>query len=131
MSKPRKNDPFADLFGSFSERLLGDRWEPDVDVFETDDGIVVRADVAGVAGGDVRVSVDGQVLRISGVRRTEEHPELRRLHRMEIACGPFERRIRIPVPFDREGVTAHLAEGFLTVTLPKPARTRRSVVIEG
>jgi HSP20 family molecular chaperone IbpA len=38
---------------------------------------------------------------------------------MEIASGPFERRVRIPVPFDREGVSAQVIDGFLTVRLPK------------
>jgi HSP20 family molecular chaperone IbpA len=47
---------------------------------------------------------------------------------MEIASGPFERRVQIPVAFDRERVSAHLANGFLTVTLAK--RGRRSVPIE-
>ena len=42
-----------------------------------------------------------------------------KLHQMEIVSGPFERRVEIPIPFDRTAVSAHLADGFLTVTLPK------------
>jgi HSP20 family protein len=86
-------------------------------------------DIAGVRREDLHVAVDGQVLRISGVRRSPEGPEAVRLHQMEIAAGPFERRVRIPIAFDRAGVTAHLAEGFLTVTLPRRVRGQRPVEV--
>ena len=128
MTPPRGGDPFAELYGEFADRLRGDRWQPDTDVFETDDDIVVRVEVAGVMREDVRVGVEGSVLRISGSRRAPEPSDARRLHQMEIVSGPFERRVEIAVPFDREAVSAHLADGFLTVTLPK--RTPRSVKVE-
>jgi HSP20 family protein len=130
VSNPKRNDPFAELYGEFAERLQGDRWQPDVDVFETEQGVVVRAEIAGIRSEDLRVTVDGQVLRISGVRRASEPPDVVRLHQMEIASGPFERRVRIPVGFDREKVSAHLAEGFLTITLPKRVTSPRTLKIE-
>jgi HSP20 family molecular chaperone IbpA len=49
---------------------------------------------------------------------------------MEIAFGRFERSIRIAIPFERDGVTAHLEEGFLSVVLPKRESPRRQVEIE-
>ena len=131
MSRERREDPFAELYGEFRDRLRGDRWQPDVDVFETDKSMVVRAELSGVRGQDLRVTVDGDVLRISGVRMAPEPADVQRLHQMEIASGPFERRVRIPVAFARDGVTAHLADGFLTVTLPKRAPVRRSVEVSG
>lgn len=128
MSDPTRNDPFADLYGDFSDRLRGDRWQPDVDVFETAEEVVVRVELAGVSSQDLRVSVDGSELRLYGVRAPHEGAPVQRLHQMEIACGPFERRVRIPVTFDRGRVTARLEHGVLTVTLPK--RARREVPIE-
>lgn len=119
MKERRGSDPFAELYGEFSERLRGDRWQPDIDVYETESELVVRAEIAGIAGADLRVSIDGQQLRISGIRRAPERRDLRRLHQMEVATGPFERVVEIPMAFDRERVTAHLADGFLTVSLPK------------
>lgn len=130
MSSGRREDPFAELYGEFRDRLQGDRWQPDVDIFETDDRLVVRLELAGVRGVDLKVTVDGDALRISGVRLAPEPSGVRRLHQMEIATGPFERRLRMPIPFDREGVSAHLADGFLTVTLPKRAAVQRDVTIE-
>ena len=129
MSQGRPEDPFADFYGEFRDRLQGDRWRPDVDIFETDKSVVVRAELAGVRGEDLQVTVDGDTLRISGVRLAPEPAEVVRLQQMEIATGPFERRLRIPISFDREGVTAHLADGFLTVRLPKRARVERSIEV--
>lgn len=130
MSSGRREDPFAELYGEFRDRIQGDRWQPDVDVFETAKSVVVRAELSGVRGDDLRVTVDGETLRISGVRLAPEPVDVQRLHQMEIATGPFERRLHIPIAFDRDGVTAHLADGFLTVTLPKRVPARRQVEVE-
>jgi HSP20 family protein len=113
------HDSLVEHFGEFGDRLRGDSWQPDVDVFETEIAVVVRAEIAGVRSRDLNVRVDGQTLRIAGIRPAPDGSEVKRLHQMEIATGPFERRLRIPVPFDRNGVTAHVADGVLTVTLPK------------
>ena len=125
----RREDPFAELYGEFRDRLRGDRWQPDVDVFETEKAVVVRVELAGVRGEALRVTVDGETLRISGARVAPEPADVKRLHQMEIATGPFERRLRIPIAFERDGVTAHLADGFLTVTLPKRVPVRRTVPV--
>jgi len=130
VSKAKSHDPFADFYGEFGDRLRGDRWLPDVDVFETEKGIAVRVELAGVRGDDLRVTVDGRTLRISGVRRLLDRSEVRRLHQMEIASGPFERRVQIPIPFDRDGITANLAAGFLTVVLPRRAAGPRKIELE-
>ena len=126
MSPSKRHDPLAELIGEFADRLRGDHWQPEVDVYETEKAFVVRVELAGVQSQDLRVTLDADELRIRGVRRPPESADLLRLHRMEIASGPFERRLRIPIPFVREAVTANLAEGFLTVTLPRraPARVR-------
>jgi HSP20 family protein len=124
VSRTKRDDPLAELIGEFADRLRGDHWQPEVDVFETERGLVVRVELAGVKSEDLRVTVDGDEIRIAGTRRAPEPGDLLRLHRMEIASGPFQRRLRVPIPFDREAVTAHLAEGFLTVTLPRRPAVR-------
>jgi HSP20 family protein len=129
LGDPKSSDPFAELLGDFSDRLRGDRWQPDVDVFETESEVVVRVELAGVHRDDLRVTVDGDALRISGVRAPSEAGAVRRLHQMEITSGPFERRLRVPVPFDRERVSARLADGLLTVTLTKKRPVR--IEVEG
>jgi HSP20 family protein len=128
VSDPKRNDPFSELYGDFADRLTGDRWQPDADVLETGDAVVVRVELAGVESADLRVSVDGPEVRIRGVRAAPQGARVTRLHQMEIASGPFERRVHIPVAFDREQVSANLSNGFLTIRLMK--RVRREVPIE-
>jgi len=130
VSHPKRNDPFAELYREFPDRLRGDRWQPDVDVFETERDVVVRVELAGVESGDVRVSVDNDVLRISGMRAAHDASGVVRLHQMEIASGPFERRVRIPVAYQRDRVTAHLADGVLIVHVAKRQPVSRKVEIE-
>lgn len=117
-----------DPFGNFSDRLGGSRWRPSVDVLETEKSIVVRFELAGVRISDLNVTVDGGQLRVSGVRRAAPDDGVQRLHQMEIAFGPFERVLRIEVPFERDGVSARLEDGFLTVELPK--QTPRRVAVD-
>ncbi len=99
-----------------------------MDVFETEKAVVVRAEISGVPGEALRVSVDGDLLRISGARSVPPRESVRRLHQMEIAFGPFERSVRIRIPFERDQVSAHLEDGFLEVTLPK--RQARRIQVE-
>lgn len=123
MSLRSRHDPFGD----FTDRLGGSRWRPAVDVFETEKAILVRLELAGVRISDLNVTVDGDLLRISGVRHAASTDGVQRLHQMEIAFGPFERVLRIEMPFERDLVSAHLEEGFLTVTLPKQSPRRLPV----
>lgn len=90
----------------------------------------MRVELGGVRSQDVKVTVDGDVLKIQGARRAPSNDEVRRLHRMEIAFGRFERTIRIAIPFERERVNASLEDGFLTVTLPKREALRRRIEVE-
>jgi HSP20 family protein len=123
-------DSLADHFGEFGNRLRGDSWQPDVDIFETETALVVRVEIAGVHSQNLNVKVDGQILRIAGIRLAPDGLQVRRLHQMEIASGPFERRLRIPIPFDRNAVSAQIVDGFLTVTLPKREAGPRRIAVK-
>lgn len=127
MDRPRYTDPIAELFGELSDRVRGDRWQPAVDVYETETALVVQVELAGVRRDDVRITLDGDLLRIRGVRNTEREPGIRRLHQVEIAQGAFERVVRISFPFDRGRVSASLEEGFLRVRLPRQGPRRIEV----
>ena len=110
--------------------MSGDRWEPSADVFETEDSLVVRVELPGVRGEDLRVRVDRDVLYVSGARSVPKEPGAARLHRMEIAFGPFRRVIQLPVPFENEAVHAHLEDGFLRVVFPHRRSERRRITVE-
>jgi HSP20 family protein len=130
VERPPRRDPTAELFGELSEGTPGDRWRPAIDVFETEKTIVVRVELGGVRAQDVKVTVDGELLRIQGSRRALPADDAVRLHRMEIAFGRFERTIRIAIPFERDRVNATLEEGFLTVVLPKRQAVSRRIEVE-
>lgn len=130
MATSRDHDPLATWFGRFSEQLGGDRWQPAADVFETEKTIVVRLELSGVARDEVQVTVDGDVLRIRGIRRPRVDDDAQRLHQMEIASGPFERALRIGIPFERDQVAASLEEGMLRVVLPKRSTAPRRIDVE-
>jgi HSP20 family protein len=86
--------------------------------------------MAGVRAPDLKLNVDGELLRIRGVRHTRLAEGIRRLHQMEIAFGPFESAIRVGIPFDSQGVSAHLEDGLLEVRLPKRPPVRVEVETE-
>jgi HSP20 family protein len=113
-----------------ADRMGGDRWRPAADVYETEKAIVVRLELAGVSSAEVQVSVDGDVLRIRGRRQPRMEADAQRLHQMEIAFGPFERSLRIGIPFLRDQVSAQLEDGFLRVTLPKRPTGPRRIDVE-
>ena len=103
---------------------------PAVDIFETTHAVVARIELPGVAGEDIHVNVEGDLLKVSGIRKPPTRGDIGRLHQMEIAFGPFERNVRISIPFDRNGVSARLEDGFLSVTLPKSSGRSRKVRVE-
>ncbi len=120
----------GDLYGQGSDPLRGEAWRPAVDVFETEDFVVLRLELPGVSGEDLRVNTDGARVRITGTRRIPRTDDVTRLHQMEIAFGPFRREIRVPIPFDQGRVSAHLEDGFLSVSLPKMKPARHDVQVE-
>ncbi len=129
------NRPFrpggSSLTPELRARVHSDGWQPAMDVFETEKTLVVRLDLAGVVAGDVRVTVDGEWLVVRGERRCPAEADLLRHHQLEILFGPFERRLRVPFPFERDQVAANLEEGFLTVVLPRRLPTRRRIEVQG
>ena len=91
---------------------------PATNVFETKEAFVVKAEVPGLAEGDVSVSVEDETLVIRGERKTDV-PAGYHVHLRERAPIAFTRKLPLPARVDTENVTAVLERGVLTVTLPK------------
>jgi len=92
-------------------------WHPPTDVYETEEKIVVRVEIAGMKDGDVAVNFDHHILTIIGTRM--EIAEKRAFHQMEIFFGEFNSEIEILVPIDADKIQAEYQDGFLRVFLPK------------
>jgi HSP20 family protein len=108
----------------------GVSFRPPVDFFETSQGLVLRMELAGVAKDDLSLTLCGQELVIQG-RRSPLHPEgVTRFLRHEINHGVFERRFRIPVAVDPEGLQAQYQDGILEVFLPRLAPLSRRIRVQ-
>ena len=94
------------------------KWKPPTDVYETAQDIVVHMDVAGVQPEDFTVEYAEGVLTIAG-ERGARHEGKPHYHAMEVQVGPFERRLRLPVPVDPTTLRATYDQGFLEVRLTK------------
>lgn len=93
-------------------------WEPPVDVFETEHEFWIIAALPGVTTEDVSLTIEGDVLRMSGQRRLPDPARGASIHRLEIPYGRFERSVRLragPLSLDR----SELANGCLVIRLGK------------
>lgn len=100
-------------------------WQPAADVHETEQGMGIKLELAGVTKESINVvlSGDGRRLTVSGVRAEGSDERLHRTgcHQLEIYFGPFERTFQIPpdLEIDRDQISATLKDGFLTILLPR------------
>jgi HSP20 family protein len=106
------------------------RWHPAMDLVETEDHFVLRADLPGVSESDVKVELEDNVLTISGERRHEEQAKSGGFLRVERATGVFSRSLTLPEGVDPDAVQASFDKGVLEVRIPKPEeRKPRRVAI--
>ena len=92
-------------------------WKPLTDVYETEDSLVVKMEIAGMRDEDLEVVVQENVLVVNGTR--SDSSERRAYHQMEIPFGKFEIAIGLPFAVNVEKASAEYKDGFLTITLPK------------
>lgn len=93
------------------------KWRPTTDVYETEDCVVVKVEVAGMSEQDFSVSLANRRLSISGVRRDSECKLS--YQQLEIPYGHFQTEVFLPHNVERDEIRATYDNGFLTVTLPK------------
>jgi HSP20 family protein len=96
------------------------RWMPAMDLVETEDHFVLRADLPGLGEEDVNIEVEDRVLTVSGERKAEHEISKEGYHRVERAFGSFSRALTLPEGIDAEAVTASFDRGVLEVHIPKP-----------
>jgi HSP20 family protein len=100
------------------------RWTPAMDLLETEDEFVLRADLPGVSESDVHIELEDNVLTVSGERKTEHEDQREGFYRMERAYGSFSRSLTLPKGIDPEAVTAAFDRGVLEVRVPKPEQRK-------
>jgi HSP20 family protein len=100
------------------------RWMPAMDLVETEEHFVLRADLPGLAEEDVTIEVEDNVLTVSGERKAEHEATKEGYHRVERAFGSFSRSLTLPEGVDAEAVSANFDRGVLEIRIPKPEQRK-------
>ena len=131
-------DPLANLrvFEDAFSRMLSEPqsnrpWTPSVDIYETENELVLKADLPEVEPNDIDVRIENQTLTLAGQRKFEKQDAGKGYHRIERSYGNFTRSFAVPNTFDTGTVAAAFKNGVLTVTLPKrEAAKPRTIKVE-
>jgi HSP20 family protein len=108
------------------------RWMPAMDLVETDDRFVLRADLPGLAEEDIKIEFEDGTLTVSGERKAEHEAKNGGYYRVERAFGAFSRSLTLPQGIDAEAVTASFDRGVLEIGIPKPEQRKpRRIEIGG
>jgi len=131
-----KWDPFKDLQAIqdkidriFEESLRGrdivsGGWAPAVDIYETDDAIVLEAELPGMNEKDIEVKVEDNVLSIKGERKFEQERKEENYYRMERYYGTFQRSFTLPSNIDTDKIKAEYKKGILKIEMPKKEQAK-------
>lgn len=128
-------EPFRDIARLQDEmsRLFEDRrfgagesvgWTPACDIYEDEEGVALRFELAGVDPKDVDVRFENGVLTVKGERKLEREDKRDNYHRIERSYGTFTRSFSLPGTVDADKVKAETKNGVLTITLPKKAEAK-------
>lgn len=119
----RINRLFEDAFPRSAlddEDLAACAWRPAVDIFESDEGMVIQMDLPGVSKEDVAIEVKNNLLNIYGTRPVQNDVREDRFYRRERTCGTFQRAFTLHTAIAPEAIKATFKHGVLSVLIPHP-----------
>jgi HSP20 family protein len=99
-------------------------WSPAVDIYETENEIIVQAELPGVERKDITLQLENNVLTLKGERRFERETREENYHRIERSYGAFSRAFSVPAGVDEEKIRADCKDGILKIALPKKEQVR-------
>lgn len=102
----------------------GRRWIPAMDLVETGEHFVLKADLPGMSESDVNIELENNVLTVSGERKTEHEEKHEGYYRLERSAGAFSRALTLPEGIDADAIAATFDNGVLEVRIPKPAQAQ-------
>jgi HSP20 family protein len=103
-------------------------WAPSLDVSETKNNIVVKAEVPGLEPKDIDISLTGGVLTIKGEKKQEKEEKDENYHRIERSYGTFTRSVRVPQEVQSDKIEATYKDGVLKITLPKSEEAKKKEI---
>jgi HSP20 family protein len=109
------------LFDKFFEVMpfSDQEFVPSVDISETDQDIIVQAEIPGINPKDLDISLNGRLLTIKGEKKSEHEEKKENYHKIERKYGAFSRTLELPADVDPDKVEAVYKDGVLKITLPK------------
>lgn len=114
------------------EEMAHGAWAPGVDIYEDKDRLILEAELPGMSRDDFEISVENNVITLSGERKFEKKTEGDNYHRVERSYGTFTRSFTLPQTVTADGATAEFENGVLRVSLPKREETKaRRIEIAG
>ncbi len=118
----KMNQLFEDTFSRTQGRehaLAKGMWTPAVDIYETDEAVIVKAELPGLDKNQIGVEVKDGILTLHGERKLEKEVKEENYHRIERTYGTFHRSFSLPSSVEQEKIGAKFKDGVLEVTLPK------------
>ncbi len=118
----RMNRLFSDVRAQApvrGEEIVQGAWIPAVDIFETNEAIVLKAELPGITAQDISVEVKDNTLTLKGEKKFEKEVKEENYHRVERSYGSFQRAFTLPGTIHPEKVKAKFKDGILEITLPK------------
>jgi len=123
---------FDEFFGRTSERFgleVGEGvWSPDVDISETDNEIIVSAELPGVKKEDIKITLQDNVLTLRGEKKQEKETKDENFHRVERSYGVFQRSFTLPATVDAKNIKAGYKNGVLKIRLPKAEEAKKKEI---
>lgn len=114
-----------DFFHGFPGREVETgMWSPSVDICETEDAVIVTAEVPGMKKDDIKISIQDNVLMLKGEKHQEKEAKQENYHRLERVYGSFRRSFSLPASVDASKVKASYKDGVLRIELPKKEEAR-------
>ena len=134
MSSEMVRWPHLPILGSFRDEMnkllnsfrrgaaQGISWIPPLDVEETDENIIIKAEVPGIDPKDIDISISGDTLTIKGEKKAEKEEKGKNYHFIERSYGVFSRSVSLPTSVKFDQVKAEYKKGVLEITLPKSVK---------
>jgi HSP20 family protein len=112
-------DPFQEITQSWDDDFLSTGSKMNVDVYQDKDNVIVETEIPGVKSEDVDITVENDVLTISGNKQEKKEVKREDYYRKEMRCGSFSRSVILPMQVKSSEAKANFKDGVLKITLPK------------
>jgi HSP20 family protein len=119
--REKMNRLFEETFITRGEEkeLVSGSWTPSVDIYETENTLVLSAEVPGIEENDIEIKIENNTLTLHGERQFEKETKEENFHRIERAYGSFHRSFTLPNYIDQDKIKAEHENGVLKITMPK------------